>query len=74
MPRRAPLVAALLLQAGATTAKDFDVILYGAYGCVGHLAAFHLAQQPNLRWAIAGRNATKLAALAAFALKVGPEL
>lgn len=45
--------------------RDLDVILYGAYGCVGHLSAQHLAQQPGLRWAIAGRNATRLHALAA---------
>ena len=42
-----------------------DIILYGAYGCVGHLAALHLAKQQNLTWAIAGRNASKLHALAA---------
>lgn len=45
--------------------RDLDVILYGAYGCVGHYAAIHLASQSNLSWAIAGRNASKLQALAA---------
>ena len=44
---------------------DLDVVLYGAYGCVGHFAAFHLANQSDLSWAIAGRNETKLHALAA---------
>ena len=34
-----------LFALAAATAPDLDVILYGAYGCVGHLAAFHLANQ-----------------------------
>ncbi|CAJ1459212.1 unnamed protein product [Effrenium voratum] len=34
-------------------------------GCVGHFAAQHLVQQPNLSWAIAGRNASQLEALKA---------
>ena len=62
-----PTMAAIMLVAlSVTAARDaqLDVILYGAYGCVGHLAAFHLANQSGLKWAIAGRNATKLHALA----------
>lgn len=43
---------------------DLDLILYGAYGCVGHFAAGHLANQTGLKWAIAGRNGTSLKALA----------
>ena len=54
----APLAATL-------TTPDLDVVLYGAYGCIGHLAAHHLANQSGLKWAIAGRNATKLQELAA---------
>ena len=44
-------------------ARDLDVILYGAYGCVGHLTASHLASLDSLTWAVAGRNETKLQAL-----------
>ena len=51
--------------AAAANARDLDVVIYGAYGCVGHLTASHLAAQPSLRWAIAGRNETKLEELAA---------
>ncbi|CAE7533111.1 unnamed protein product, partial [Symbiodinium sp. CCMP2456] len=47
----------------AASAKDFDLILYGADGCVGHFAAQHLAVQKSLTWAIAGRNGTKLESL-----------
>ena len=50
--------------ANGTPPPPLDVVLYGAYGCIGHLAAFHLANQTKLRWAIAGRNASKLQALA----------
>ena len=60
-----PAVLSFACAAVATpSARELDVILYGAYGCVGHLAALHLANVSGLRWAIAGRNATKLAALA----------
>merc|ERR1719335_1676478 len=50
---------------------DLDLILYGAYGCVGHFAAGHLANQTGLKWAIAGRNATSLKALAATLAAAG---
>ena len=46
--------------------RRFDVVLYGATGFVGRRAAAYLAQQklrPKLRWAIAGRDAARLAAL-----------
>lgn len=48
--------------------RDLDIILYGAYGCIGHLSAIHLAKQRELKWAIAGRNKTRLKALAATLL------
>lgn len=44
----------------AVAAHKFDLILYGADGCVGHFAAAHLAQQANLTWAVAGRNRSHL--------------
>lgn len=47
----------------AANAAKFDVILYGADGCVGHFAAGHLAQQGNLSWAVAGRNRSHLDAV-----------
>lgn len=46
-------------------ARDLDIILYGATGCVGHFAAYHLANQTGLKWAMADRNATRLDDLAA---------
>eukprot|EP00929_Paragymnodinium_shiwhaense_P034311 TRINITY_DN18693_c0_g2_i2.p1 TRINITY_DN18693_c0_g2~~TRINITY_DN18693_c0_g2_i2.p1 ORF type:complete len:333 (-),score=59.59 TRINITY_DN18693_c0_g2_i2:304-1302(-) len=48
----------------AESSRDLDLVLYGADGCVGHFAASHLAQQPQLKWAIAGRTREHLEALA----------
>jgi short subunit dehydrogenase-like uncharacterized protein len=50
----------------AVNKRTFDLVLYGATGFVGRRAAAYLAQHPmrrKLRWAIAGRDAGKLAAL-----------
>jgi short subunit dehydrogenase-like uncharacterized protein len=46
--------------------RSFDLVLYGATGFVGRRAAAYLAQRRmrrKLRWAIAGRDAARLAAL-----------
>ena len=46
--------------------KPFDVVLYGATGFTGGLVAEYLAsvaQKTGLRWALAGRNQQKLAAV-----------
>ncbi|MEO0411922.1 MAG: saccharopine dehydrogenase NADP-binding domain-containing protein [Pseudomonadota bacterium] len=47
--------------------KDFDVVVYGASGFTGRLVAEYLAQQygthGDVRWAMAGRNLEKLAAV-----------
>lgn len=46
------------------TAREFDVILWGASGFTGQLVAEYLAQRygigQSLKWAIAGRNASRL--------------
>ncbi|MEL7297709.1 MAG: saccharopine dehydrogenase NADP-binding domain-containing protein, partial [Pseudomonadota bacterium] len=50
-----------------STEKDFDVIVYGASGFTGRLVAEYLQQRygddDTVRWAMAGRNADKLAAV-----------
>merc|ERR1712232_449279 len=58
------LVFAGSFTGSAAAVVDLDLILYGADGCVGHFAASHLAQQPDLKWAIAGRTEEHLLALA----------
>ncbi len=45
-------------------AREFDVVLFGATGFTGRLTAEYLAREygdGSLRWALAGRNAEKLA-------------
>lgn len=50
-----------------TPASEFDIIVYGASGFTGRLVAEHLAQRygvgGEVRWAMAGRSADKLAAV-----------
>lgn len=60
---RLALCASLAATGAADAAADLDLILYGADGCVGHFAASHLAQQPGLKWAVAGRTESHLRAL-----------
>jgi short subunit dehydrogenase-like uncharacterized protein len=45
--------------------RSYDIVLFGATGFAGGLTAEYLAQHqpPGLRWALAGRNAAKLAAV-----------
>ena len=45
--------------------RDFDVVLYGATGFTGRQTVGYFAQfaPPGLKWAIAGRNRSKLHAL-----------
>lgn len=65
------IVTALAIPTTAYAEADLDLILYGADGCVGHFAAAHLAQQPNLKWAIAGRTLAHLQSVAADLAKAG---
>jgi short subunit dehydrogenase-like uncharacterized protein len=44
--------------------REFDLVMLGATGFTGKLVAGYLAQQGKLRWALAGRNRDKLAAVA----------
>jgi short subunit dehydrogenase-like uncharacterized protein len=45
--------------------RSYDIVLFGATGFTGALTASYLARVagPDLRWALAGRNQAKLAAL-----------
>ncbi len=45
--------------------RTYDLVLFGATGFTGGLTAEYLAQHapPGLRWALAGRNPDKLAAV-----------
>lgn len=49
-----------------TQLKDLDIVLFGATGYTGRLAAEHIAKTfpTSLRWAIAGRSKSTLDLLA----------
>lgn len=55
--------------------RDFDLVLFGATGFTGELTAAYLAEHApaGCRWALAGRNATKLEAVRARLAKLNPE-
>lgn len=55
------------------SAREFDVVVYGATGFTGRLVAEYLARNaPTLRWALAGRSATKLEAVRRAVAEVDP--
>lgn len=58
----------------ATTNRQYDVIVFGASGYTGKLTAEHIATHlpSDLRWAIAGRSAGKLEAVAAECKVLNP--
>lgn len=43
--------------------REFDVVMFGATGFTGQLVAEYIASKKPAKWAIAGRNRDKLAAL-----------
>jgi short subunit dehydrogenase-like uncharacterized protein len=47
--------------------RQYDVVVFGASGYTGKLTAEHIAKSlpTDLRWALAGRTASKLEAVAA---------
>jgi short subunit dehydrogenase-like uncharacterized protein len=55
--------------------RDYDLVLYGATGYTGNYTAEWLQQNAptDLKWAIAGRNADKLHALAAALKELSPD-
>ncbi|MFF5217594.1 saccharopine dehydrogenase family protein [Micromonospora sp. NPDC000442] len=56
--------------------RSYDVVLFGATGFTGGLTARYLARHapPGLRWAIAGRNPDKLAAVRDQLTAIDPTL
>jgi len=55
--------------------RDFDIVLFGATGFTGELTAAYLAEHApaGCRWALAGRNATKLEGVRDRLAKVNPD-
>lgn len=59
----------------ATTSRQYDVIVFGASGYTGKLTAEHITTHlpSDLRWALAGRSASKLEAVAAECKGLNPD-
>jgi short subunit dehydrogenase-like uncharacterized protein len=57
------------------TDREFDIVLFGATGFTGALTAEYLAQHAptGLRWALAGRNASKLERVRDRLVKIDPD-
>ena len=58
------------------TAREHDIVVFGATGFTGELTAAYLAQHApeGLRWALAGRNQSKLEAVRARLAQTDPAL
>lgn len=56
-------------------AREFDVVLFGATGFTGQLTAQYLAEHapPDLRWAIAGRDESKLRTVRDLLSRTAPQ-
>ena len=56
--------------------REYDVVVFGATGFTGRLTAAYLARHApaGLRWALAGRNETKLARVRDELAEIDPEL
>src|SRR6478672_254368 len=59
-----------------TPARDHDIVVFGATGFTGELTAAYLAEHApaGLRWALAGRNQSKLEAVRARLSRIDPAL
>ena len=57
------------------TDREFDIVPFGATGFTGALTAEYLAQHAptGLRWALAGRNASKLERVRDRLAKIDPD-
>lgn len=55
--------------------RQYDIVVFGATGLTGKLTAQYIAQNlpTDLRWAIAGRSAQALEAVAAICKKIDPD-
>lgn len=58
-----------------TASRQYDIVVFGATGYTGKLTAEHIAKElpTDLKWAIAGRSASKLEALAKECKALNPD-
>lgn len=57
------------------SSRQYDIIVWGASGYTGKYTAEHIAKHlpTDLKWALAGRSASKLEAVAADCKSVNPD-
>lgn len=55
--------------------RQYDIVVFGATGYTGKLTAEHIATNlpTDLKWALAGRSASKLEAVAAECKTLNPD-
>jgi short subunit dehydrogenase-like uncharacterized protein len=58
-----------------SASRQYDLIVFGATGYTGKLTAEHVTKSlpTDLRWALAGRTASKLEAVAAEIKTINPD-
>jgi short subunit dehydrogenase-like uncharacterized protein len=58
-----------------SNSRQYDLVLFGATGYTGKLAASYIAKSTptDLRWAIAGRSTQKLESVAADCKSLNPD-
>lgn len=59
----------------STSDRQYELVIFGATGYTGKLTAEHVATHlpTDLRWALAGRSASKLEAVAAECKALNPD-
>jgi short subunit dehydrogenase-like uncharacterized protein len=59
----------------ATTDRQYDIVLFGASGHTGKLTASYIAKNAptDIKWAIAGRSASKLEIVADTCKSINPD-
>lgn len=57
------------------SAREYDLVVFGATGYTGKLCAEHITQAlpTDLKWALAGRSESKLKAVAEECRKLNPD-
>jgi short subunit dehydrogenase-like uncharacterized protein len=58
-----------------SASRQYDIVVFGATGYTGKLTAEHITTQlpTDLKWALAGRSASKLEAVAAECKALNPD-
>ncbi len=66
---------AAIQELSMSASRQYDIVVFGATGYTGKLTAEHITTQlpTDLKWALAGRSASKLEAVAADCKTLNPD-